>query len=73
MSTTHDEILAQRAATEAQAQADSAYHHALACGAPPRVSGETLQEYRIRLVHGLKGFSERWRRVDQSSTALPSR
>lgn len=69
MSSTHYEILAQRAATEAQARAESAYQQVLGCGAPPRLSGESLSEYRIRLVHGLKGFSERWRRVDHAGLA----
>jgi len=69
MSTTHDEILAERGATEVQARADNAYRHALGCGAPPRLSGESLPEYRIRLVHGLKGFSERWKRIDRPGLA----
>lgn len=69
MSTTHDEILAERGATEVQARADSAYRHALGCGAPPRLSGESLPEYRIRLVDGLRGFSERWKRIDRPGLA----
>lgn len=67
--TDHDLILQERHAQRAQELADPAYRTVLGIGAPARLSGEPLNSYRVRLVNGLKGFSDTWKRATPESLA----
>jgi hypothetical protein len=52
-----------------QSRADEAYQTARR-RAPPPLPYESPEQYRIRLIDGVKGYSPAWKRADLSKTAI---
>ena len=69
MATSRDDITAEVAATQYRQAADSAYRAALGSPPPGHMPGESLTGYRVRLAHGLAGFSQTYAKFQVDSLA----